>query len=118
MKSGQPMVRLIAGAVMAVGTAGAILALAGVDVPARVPAVLLFLAAAPAIAVASLLPRLDVLGKVVVAGTAAVVVNAAVASVMLLAGVWSPRAGLLIVALVSAVLAASRLLPRLTARSA
>jgi hypothetical protein len=70
--------------------------------------VLIFLAGAPALAVASLLGPLDRLAKVVIAGTSAIVVNFAVAETMIAAGTWSPRAGVAAVGVLSALIAASR----------
>jgi hypothetical protein len=108
MESGHKAFRLVVGGTISVGIAGAILAFAGVDTPARVPAVLLFLIVGPAVAVASLLPGLDVLAKTVIGVTAAVVINAGVAAAMLVVGIWSPLAGLAAVALISATLAAAK----------
>lgn len=118
MKSGHRMSSWITGGAITAGTAGAVLAFAGIDTPVRLPLVLLFLAAAPAIAVASLLPGLDPFGRVVVAGAAALVINVGVAAAMLVAGSWSPRAGLVIVAVISIMLAAIRLRPAQRAHSA
>ncbi|HXP21387.1 MAG TPA: hypothetical protein VN840_17225 [Streptosporangiaceae bacterium] len=111
MKSSHTAARWITGCAIAAGAAGAVLAFAGIETPLRAPLVLVILAIAPALAVASLLPGLDPFGRLVVAGTAALVINAGVATVMLVAGSWSPRAGLAIVLLISAMLAAIRLLP-------
>jgi hypothetical protein len=109
MESGYAINRWLVGGVLTVMSAGVVLALAGIDYPARVPVVVVFLLVTPALAVSSLLTGLDWLGKVVVAGAAAVVVNAAVAATLLLAGAWSPRTGLVLVALISALPAAIRL---------
>ncbi|HEY7143780.1 MAG TPA: hypothetical protein VH637_05985 [Streptosporangiaceae bacterium] len=93
------------GAFLIAGCAGALLALADADSIFRGPAVLLFLIAAPALAVASLLRRLDTAARFVVAITAAITLNVLVAEVMLAAGGWSPRAGLTAIAIISAVIA-------------
>jgi hypothetical protein len=76
----------------------------------RVPLVLLSLIAMPAVAVAELLPSLDPLARVVVTGSAAVVINVAVAAGLLVAGAWSPTTGLAAVLLISACMAMVRLL--------
>jgi len=94
--------------VLAAGAVGAALALAGITAPARVPLVLIFLATAPSLAVASLLGPLDRLAKVVIAGTSAIVINFAVAETMIVAGTWSPAAGVAAVGIVSALIAAWR----------
>lgn len=94
--------------VLAAGAVGAALALAGIAAPARVPLVLVFLASAPALAVASLLGPLDRLATVVIAGTSAIVINVAVAETMIAAGTWSPEAGVVAVGVISALIAASR----------
>ena len=89
------------GAVLTAGGAGTILALTGVSTSIRGPLVLLFLVAAPAMAVAGLLPSLDRPARGIVAVTAAIAVNVLVAEAMLAAGAWSPRAGLLAIAIIS-----------------
>ncbi len=108
MRSGTGLHRWLAGGAIAAGLAGAVLAVAGISTPLRVPLVLIFLAAVPALAVASLLPGLDGLAKVVAAGTAAIVIDMGVAEVQVAAGTWSPRMGLVAVALISVMLAACR----------
>jgi hypothetical protein len=110
MRSGHRTPRWLVGGTIAAGTSGAILAFAGMQTPVRVPLVLLSLIAMPAVAVAELLPSLDPLAKVVVAGSAAVVINVAVAAGLLVAGAWSPTIGLAAVLLISACMAMVRLL--------
>ena len=115
--------RYLRGGIIVAGSAGALLALAGINSPARGPLVLLFLLAAPGLAVASLLRRLDPWARSAVAVTAAMVVNVLVAETMLAAGAWSPSAGLLAIAAISAVIGAiglrtARLGPVPPARSA
>jgi hypothetical protein len=68
--------------------------------------VLLFLGAVPALAVAALLRGLDTGARIVVAVTAAIAINTLVAEAMLASGLWSPRAGLIAIALISAVIGA------------
>jgi hypothetical protein len=97
------------GAVLAAGSTGALLALAGINSSIRGPAVLLFLVAAPALAVAGLLRGLDPVARIVVAVAAAVAVNVLVAQAMLAVGAWSPRAGLVAIAVISAVIGATGL---------
>ena len=108
MRSGHGLTRWVAGGVIAAGTAGAVLALAEVQTPLRVPLVLIFLAGGPALAVASLLGGVDTFARLVVAGSAAIVINIVVAEAMILSGTWSARTGLVAVALVSATIAACR----------
>lgn|ERR1022692_185661 len=110
MRSGHRTPRWLVGGTIAAGTSGAILAFAGVQTPVRVPLVLLSLIAMPAVAVAELLPSLDPLARVVVTGSAAVVINVAVAAGLLVAGAWSPTTGLAAVLLISACMAMVRLL--------
>ena len=105
------MSRSIAAAVLAAGTVGVALELARVDSAARTPLVFLFLVAAPALAVAGLLRGFDGFARLVVGGAAAIVINSLVAIVMLAAGLWSPRAGLLAVAVISATGLAVQLSP-------
>ena len=106
MRAGILAPRYLRGGILVAGSAGALLALAGINSAARGPLVLLFLLAAPGLAVASLLRRIDPVARAVVAVTAAIAVNALVAETMLAAGAWSPRAGLLAIAAISAVLGA------------
>jgi hypothetical protein len=112
MRSGRSVTRWLIAGVLAAGAVGAALVIAGVSTPARVPLVLIFLAGVPAFAVASLLSGFDLLARIVIAGTSAIVINFGVAQAMIAAGHWSPRAGLASVAVVSALLAAARLLTR------
>jgi hypothetical protein len=110
MRSGHRTPRWVVGGTITAGTVGAILAFTGAQTPARVPLVLLSLIAMPAVAVAELLPALDPLSKVVVAGSAALVINVAVAAGLLVAGAWSPTTGLVAVLVISAGMAVVRLL--------
>jgi hypothetical protein len=103
------LARTAAGAAVAAGTVGLALALAGVDSPLRVPLLLLFLAVAPAVAVAGLLRGFDTLAVLVIGAGATIAINSLVAATMLTLGVWSPRAGLLAVAAITAVCLAGQL---------
>jgi hypothetical protein len=105
MRSSQSAQRWLIIGVLAAGAAGAALAIAGADTPARVPLVLLYLAAVPALAVASLLGGLDRLATVVIAGTSAIIINFGVAEAMIGIGSWSPRAGVIAVGLASVLIA-------------
>ena len=106
MYSGLAVSRWIAYGAIAAGSAGAVLALAGLGTPLRGPLVLLFLAGAPAAVAASWLRSLDIFAKVVVACAAAIVLIALVAETLLALGAWSPRMGLVAVLLICAVGAA------------
>jgi hypothetical protein len=92
------------GAALIIGGAGAILALAGVSTSIRGPAVLVFLVTAPALAVAGLLSRVDPVARGIVAVTAAIAINVLVAEAMLAANTWSPRTGLVAIAIISALI--------------
>jgi prepilin signal peptidase PulO-like enzyme (type II secretory pathway) len=105
MRSGQSLKRWLIGAVLAAGAVGAALAIAGVATPARLPLVLVFLAAAPAFSVAVAFRAMDRLARIVLAGTSAIIINFLVAEVMLMAGAWSPRAGVAAVGLISILVA-------------
>jgi len=90
---------------LAAGTVGAVLAIAGVYSPVRLPLVLVFLALAPALAAGTWLGGLDRTARIVVAGTSAIVVNFGVAETMIISGAWSPRLGIAMVALLSGLIA-------------
>ena len=104
--------RWLIGTVLAAGTAGAVIAIAGIDTPARVPLVLIFLAAVPALAVTTLLGGLDRLAIAVIAGISTIVVDFAVAETMIVSGAWSLRAGAAAVAAVSILIAAAGIAAR------
>lgn len=78
---------------------------------------LLFLLAAPAMSVFVPLRGVDPLARTVLAGTAALVVNAGVAEVMLATGTWSVTWGVLAVALISMVMAIAGCTLRLRIRA-
>ena len=106
MRSGRSVTAWLIGGSLAAGAVGAALAIAGAGTPLRLPLLLLFLVLAPALAVSSWLTGIDLAARVLIAGTAAVVVNFGVAETMIVCGVWSPRAGVAAVALLSALIAA------------
>lgn len=85
------------------GAVGVGMEVAGVHFHAREILVLLFLAEVPTVAIAGLLRTLDAFARLVIAGAANIVVLTLTASIMLAEGVWSPAAGLLVVAAISLV---------------
>jgi hypothetical protein len=87
------------------GTAGAAATVCGVRSPVTGALTLLFVLAVPAVCVALLLPGLDPPGRAVAAGTASLTLCAAVAEIMLAASAWSPRGGVIAIAVVSGILA-------------
>jgi hypothetical protein len=105
----KPAQRLSVGAITAVaivaGSVGAIMAIANIDSPVRAPLVLIFLLVAPAAAVAGLLYRFGRLARLIIAGTAAIVINFLVAEIMLAAGLWSPRGSVIVVTVITVVCA-------------
>jgi len=106
MRSGRSVTAWLIMGSLAAGAVGAALAIAGAGPPLRLPLLLLFLALAPALAVGTWLSGFDRAAQVVIAGTAAIVVNFGVAETMIIAGVWSPRAGVAAIALLSGLIAA------------
>lgn len=100
--------RTIVTVAIAIGSVGAVLAVADIGSPVRAPLVIVFLAVVPAAAAAPFFSRFEALSRVVLAGTVAVVVNFLVAEVMLAAGLWSPRASVVVVAALSAALAGAQ----------
>jgi hypothetical protein len=74
--------------------------------PLTGPLVLVVALGAPAFCTAWLLAGLDRAARVMVAGVAAIALNLAVAEVMLVCSLWSPRGGLVAVAAVCTVLSA------------
>jgi hypothetical protein len=87
------------------GSVSAILAIANIDSPVRAPLVVTFLLAAPAAAVAGLLDRFDVLARLVIAGTAAVVINFLAAETLLALGLWSVPGSVIVVAAITVICA-------------
>jgi hypothetical protein len=66
--------------------------------------VVLFLVAAPLIAIARLLPGVNAVLALIVGAAGALVINVLVAQTMLSADAWSPRAGIVAVGLAAALL--------------
>jgi CelD/BcsL family acetyltransferase involved in cellulose biosynthesis len=96
----------LTGAALALGAMGAVLLLATVDTPVRGAMAALLLVVGPGLAAASLFRDTPWQSKIAIAAAATVIVNVAVAQVMIVAGLWSPRGGVAAVALVSGCLAA------------
>ena len=95
---------VLTGAAVGVGGVGAALALVDVDSTLRAPLTLFFLVAAPAGALAALLPRLDPLSRTVVAVIGALAVDLLVGEVMIALHLWSARGGVAVVAALSTTL--------------
>jgi hypothetical protein len=76
--------------------------LSGVTSPVVTVLVLIFIAVAPAAAIAGLLRGFDLFARLVLAGVTAIVALALIAMVMLAAGLWSPKAALVAIAVLSA----------------
>jgi hypothetical protein len=109
MTARRGLTRWLVGAVLAAGVAGAVIAIAGIHAPARVPLVLIFFAGVPALAVTSLIGGIDRLATVMIAGISTIVVDFGVAEAMIISGTWSLRGGVVAVAAVSALIAAAGL---------
>ncbi len=86
----------------AVGAGAVLLAAAFAAAPLRPPLVLGFLAAAPAAIIAAQLRGMAGLARLVIAVTGTIVVNFLVAETLLVLGLWSPRAALLVMAVLIA----------------
>ncbi|MFI6361094.1 hypothetical protein ACIBJF_53530, partial [Streptomyces sp. NPDC050743] len=92
---------LLAGAAVAAGGAGAVLAFTDVNSPLRGPFTLFFLLATPTAAIGAALHDLEPASRLVVALAGAFAVNLLVAQAMLAAHRWSPRGGVAAVAALS-----------------
>ncbi|MFC8429378.1 hypothetical protein [Streptomyces sp. NPDC057253] len=110
--SGRELTPLLAGAATAVGGFGALLALTGSDSPLRAPLVLFFLLVAPAAGIAAALRGLDPLARVPAALAGSIVLNMLVAQGMLATHRWSPRGGVVAMAVISALILLPVLLRR------
>jgi hypothetical protein len=109
---------ILLGTPVVAGLTGAALTLAGVRSPATGPLTLLFMLFTPALCVALLLPGLDALARVIVAGTASVTLAASVAEVMLVTAGWSPSGGIVATAITCAALAIAVVVLRRRSRPA
>ncbi|MFF5304429.1 hypothetical protein ACFY5F_34215 [Streptomyces sp. NPDC013161] len=98
---------LLAGAAVAVGGVGALLALIDSGSPLRGPFALFFLFAAPASAIAAVLRGLDPFGRVLTSVAGAVVVDMLVAQGMLAVHRWSIDGGIVTVAVISGLISLS-----------
>ncbi|MEZ0075660.1 hypothetical protein [Planotetraspora sp. GP83] len=92
--------------------AGAVLALADVQTPARVFLTPLFLLVVPGAAVAGLLRDRDPLAMFTVGAAASLTINVLLAEAMLLFDAWSPRAGVATIGVLGFFLLVIRLLYR------
>ncbi|MGW1805788.1 hypothetical protein [Streptomyces sp. NPDC002078] len=95
---------LLTGAATAVALTGALLALIDAASPLRGPCALLFLLAAPAVALAAALRGLDPFGRALCALAGSVVVNMLVAQGMLAVHRWSVRGGVVAMTVLSLLL--------------
>ncbi|MFE6779933.1 hypothetical protein [Streptomyces sp. NPDC057702] len=110
--------RLAVGAVLALGSVGAVLVCADLASPVRAPFTLFFLVVAPASAIGAALRGVDPLSRPVLAVAGAVVLDLVVAQVMLALRLWSARGGVLVVGLLSLLLVLVTLARRLRRRTA
>ena len=88
-------------AAVAAGAAGVLADLAGARSVLVTVLVLVFFAVAPTAAIAGLLRGFDVFARLIIACVTAIAVITFIAMIMLAAVIWSPRGGLVAVALVS-----------------
>jgi hypothetical protein len=88
-------------AAVAAGAAGVVADLAGARSLLVTVLVLVFFVVAPTAAIAGLLRGFDVFARLIIACVTAIAVITFIAMIMLAAGIWSPRGGLIAVALVS-----------------
>jgi hypothetical protein len=88
-------------AAVGAGAAGVVADLAGAKSLLVTVLVLIFIAVAPAAAIAGLLRGFDLFARLVIAWVTAIAVITFIAMIMLAAGIWSPRWGLVAIALVS-----------------
>lgn len=95
---------LVAAAVTAVGGAGMALGSLNFSAPFGGTLVVTFMLVAPAVPIVRMLPSVNAAVALVVASAGAVVINALVAIVMLLANAWSRPAGVIAVGLIAALL--------------
>ncbi|MFD4873752.1 hypothetical protein ACFWOB_10310 [Streptomyces sp. NPDC058420] len=104
---GRDLAPVLAGAAVAVGGAGALLALLDSGSPLRGPFALFFLFAAPASAIAAVLRGLDPFSRVLTSVAGAVVVDMLVAQGMLAVHRWSVDGGIVTVAVISGLISLS-----------
>ena len=99
--------RLLLGTLGIAGLAGAALTLGGVRSAATGPLTLLFLLLVPGICLAMLLTGIDAGARAIMAGAGAVVLSSSIAEVMLVFSIWSPKGGVIAVAIACALLTAA-----------
>lgn len=92
--------------------AGAVIALAGIDTPARLVLTPLFLLVVPGAATVGLLRDRDPLAALSVGAAASLVVNVLLAVAMLSFDAWSPRAGVATIAVLGGFIYVLRVLYR------
>ncbi|MFK4069045.1 hypothetical protein [Streptomyces sp. NPDC029674] len=114
----QDLVPLLAGAAVAVGGVGAMLALVDLDSPLRGPFTLFFLIAAPGAAIGAALRALTPWGRAVVSVSGSFAVNLLVAQGMLALHVWSVRGGVAAVTALSSLILLLTVARRLPGRPA
>ncbi|MFF0083046.1 hypothetical protein ACFYR1_25470 [Streptomyces canus] len=102
--SGRDLTPLLAGAATAVGGFGALLAFTGSDSPLRAPLTLFFLLSAPAAGIAAALRGFDPFARVLASLAGSVVLNMLVSQGMLATHRWSPRGGVMAMAVISALI--------------
>jgi hypothetical protein len=105
-------------AAVVAGAAGVVADLAGARSLLVTVLVLVFIAVAPAAAIAGLLRGFDLFARLVIAYVTAIAVITFIAMIMLAAGIWSPRGGLVAVALLSGACLLPRRLGSVTAKFA
>jgi hypothetical protein len=105
-------------AAVAAGAAGVVADLAGARSVLVTVLVLVFFAVAPTAAIAGLLRGFDVFARLIIACVTAIAVITFIAMIMLAAGIWSPRGGLVAVALVSGACLLARRMGPLTTKIA
>ncbi|HEY7486972.1 MAG TPA: hypothetical protein VH912_21105 [Streptosporangiaceae bacterium] len=88
------------------GTFGAVLTVAGVHYPGRTLFTLVFLMVTPVVCFAQLLTGLDPLARIVISIVGGISLISVVAEVMLAAGWWTPRGGLITVGVLCGLLLA------------
>ena len=101
---------LLSGAALGIATAGAALAFADFSSPLRAPLAFFFLLLAPAAAIAGGLEALDPVSRTVLALIGSVVLNTLVAQLLLALGSWSAQTAVAIVAMLSVLALAARLM--------
>ncbi|MEU7577442.1 hypothetical protein AB0B50_07555 [Streptomyces sp. NPDC041068] len=109
---------LLAGAAVAVGAVGAVLALIDLSSPLRGPFTLFFLLAAPGAAIGAALRSLEPWGRIVASVSGAVALDLLVAQGMLALHVWSVRGGVAVVAALSSLILLLTVVRRLRRRTA